>query len=408
MRHLIILMCACATLLLSACGERASVVTITVENPLSIDRQGEMVEVDFAAIREKLSLQNNEVIVLNANGVEVAHQLLSDGKTLIFPTTVAANGRATYRIKAGVPQEVTPRTTGRFVPERMDDFAWENDRVAFRMFGPALLPENPSNGVDVWLKRTEELVQDRWYRDDLAGVASYHIDHGEGLDCFRVGHSLGGGGIVPFVDDVLWMSGPFTRHEVIENGPLRTKFRLFYELSVGCPDGRCSPETPHRRIRATKTISLDAGSQLNRAIVVYEGEGVDGMNVAPGLVLQHFENTNNRDVPGTPRNLLKANNMMAVALNAVSNANTYEGRAFMGIIVPTDVEIMLHEGVCFDADNHLIAVGTHHVGEPFVYYFGSGWDKWGFENDEAWFGFMRNAQRKVENPLNVVSITAKR
>lgn len=30
----------------------------------------------------------------------------------------------------------------RQVPERMDDFAWENDRGAFRMYGPALW-ENP-------------------------------------------------------------------------------------------------------------------------------------------------------------------------------------------------------------------------------------------------------------------------
>ena len=25
---------------------------------------------------------------------------------------------------------------GRFVPEREDDFAWENDKVAFRVYGP--------------------------------------------------------------------------------------------------------------------------------------------------------------------------------------------------------------------------------------------------------------------------------
>ena len=40
----------------------------------------------------------------------------------------------------------------RFVPERMDDFAWENDRIGFRVFGPALsLVEETGNGVDVWV-----------------------------------------------------------------------------------------------------------------------------------------------------------------------------------------------------------------------------------------------------------------
>ena len=51
-----------------------------------------------------------------------------------------------------------PKVFGRFVPERKDDFAWENEYAAFRMYGPALKPENPSNGVDLWLKTSPELV----------------------------------------------------------------------------------------------------------------------------------------------------------------------------------------------------------------------------------------------------------
>ena len=55
-------------------------------------------------------------------------------------------------------QTVQPKVYGRFVPERKDDFAWENEYAAFRMYGPALRPENPSNGVDLWLKARAELV----------------------------------------------------------------------------------------------------------------------------------------------------------------------------------------------------------------------------------------------------------
>ena len=58
---------------------------------------------------------------------------------------------------------VQPKVYGRFVPERKDDFAWENEYAAFRMYGPALRPENPSNGVDLWLKASPELVVDRFY-----------------------------------------------------------------------------------------------------------------------------------------------------------------------------------------------------------------------------------------------------
>ena len=61
----------------------------------------------------------------------------------------------------------------RFVPERSDDFAWENDRIAFRMYGPALERTGEiSSGIDIWAKRTRKPVIERWYyRTD------YHKDH---------------------------------------------------------------------------------------------------------------------------------------------------------------------------------------------------------------------------------------
>ena len=39
-------------------------------------------------------------------------------------------------------------TYARFVPERSDDFAFENDKVAFRIYGPALKNSGVNNGID--------------------------------------------------------------------------------------------------------------------------------------------------------------------------------------------------------------------------------------------------------------------
>ena len=405
MKYLIIL--SCALFLLQSCAETRSTVTITIANPLSLERKNEIIEIDFTAIQQKLSLQHNEtIVVLNANGIEIPYQVLSDGKTLIFPTTVAPNGSAVYRIKVGTPKEFTPRTFGRFVPERLDDFAWENDRIAFRMFGQRA-PGTPSSGVDMWLKRTENLIVDRWYEQHIAGTASLHIDHGEGLDCYTVGFSLGVGGIAPFVDDILWITGPYHRYRVIERGVLRTKFTLYYdEVIIGFPDGYCVP-TPHRTLTAAITISLDAGSQLNRASIVYSGEGADGMSVAPGLFLHPYDNINARNAPVAERRLLKEPGLIAMAADAISNYYVHSGRAFMGVIAPTASEIIVHKGTCIPGD-HLLLVGTHYAAQPFVYHFGGGWDKWGFETDEDWFAYMRDAQRKIENPLSVVSMTVVR
>ena len=51
----------------------------------------------------------------------------------------------------------TPQTSvhARYVPERMDDFAFENDKVAFRVYGPALTDSAENNGTDCWLKRVD-------------------------------------------------------------------------------------------------------------------------------------------------------------------------------------------------------------------------------------------------------------
>ena len=59
--------------------------------------------------------------------------------------------------------EQAAKVYGRYVPERKDDFAWENEYAAFRLYGPALLPENPYNGVDLWSKNSPELCIDSMY-----------------------------------------------------------------------------------------------------------------------------------------------------------------------------------------------------------------------------------------------------
>ena len=118
---------------------------------------------------------------------------------------------------------------GRYVPERKDDFAWENEYAAFRMYGPALRPENPSNGVDLWLKASPELVVDSfYYREHVLGLP-YHINYGKGLDCYKVGHTCGAGGLVVIADDQTWIGGAYDRWEIIEQTPDKFVFRLEYD-----------------------------------------------------------------------------------------------------------------------------------------------------------------------------------
>ncbi|NQV40793.1 MAG: DUF4861 family protein [Candidatus Marinimicrobia bacterium] len=147
------------------------------------------------------------------------------------------------------PANVNPKVFGRFVPERKDDFAWENDRIAFRMYGPALEATGEiSSGVDVWVKSVDKLIIDKWY-----ALEDYHKDHGEGADFYKVGPTLGAGGLGLLVGDTLFASKNFTDQRILAQGPLRFVFELDY--AIWGPDSI--------QIEETKRITLDAGQHFN-------------------------------------------------------------------------------------------------------------------------------------------------
>ena len=395
-----------ASALFIAFGASATTV-VSVQNSLAVERTNEMAEISL----KELGLNpSSSFVILDNNGEEIPYQILKNG-TLIFPVKeIAASSSLVFTVKEGTPSQVIANTFARFVPERKDDFAWENDRVAFRMYGPALKPEDPSNGVDFWLKRTEKLIIDQFYNDDLTHNKSYHIDHGEGLDCYKVAHTLGAGGVAPYVDSVLWVGGPYSRFEIKESGALRTEFTLYYDaFEIGFPKNAAEntkcvlPKTPFRTIKAALTISIDAGSQLNKATVVYEGDDVDGMPIAAGFYLHSFGNSNGKNLPCAEQKTLKMNNVIALAEDAISDADVASGRSYLGVIIPAETKIKEDNGLACAAlsDKHLLAVSVYQESQPFVYYFGGGWSKWGFETDEDWFNYMKNKAETLQTPLKV-------
>jgi rhamnogalacturonyl hydrolase YesR len=142
----------------------------------------------------------------------------------------------------------------RQVPERADDFAFENDKVAFRVYGPALKDSAENNGTDCWLKRVSTPVINKWYAEHMQGK-SYHVDHGEGYDPYHVGSSLGCGGLAlwqPQDADPLSQPNVYTDFNVIEKSPQQVVFELVYHW-------------PEQNIQEVKRITLAKGSQLYHA-----------------------------------------------------------------------------------------------------------------------------------------------
>jgi hypothetical protein len=371
MKHTFSYLAACACLLASCSSDSAKVV---VENTLDFDRKGELVEVETAGLKADFS--SKTYILRNADGAETGYQLsVSNGsQVLLFQADVAAKSSATYTLVEGRPQAVAKKTTARFVPERKDDFAWENDFAAYRMYGPALAGEYPSNGVDIWMKCTEEPIMDKFYADDLERGISYHVNNGLGLDCYDVRHTLGAGGIAPYTSK-LWIGNHYDRYKVIETGALRSVFSLTYD----------SVQVEDAWYQEVLTITADAGSMLNKAIVNYKGTDKP-FKLAAGITIHNGEGIGFADVN---------HKVLALAEDAVSNGGVPQGRSYVGIYMPEAA------GDPFEEDNHLIIMGDYKVGTDFTYYFGGGWSKWNFSTDNDWSDALVRFSQAKNEPLKV-------
>ena len=357
---------------------------VEVSNPSdALTHEQTTVEIAWADIVAKLPAINpSKMVVVNSKGNEVVHQIVYLGEQvpqmLLFQLTLAPKETVKLFIKEANPKrQPVFKTFGRFVPERKDDFAWENDRVAFRMYGPALANENPSDGVDLWVKKTEKLIVDQFYDDDLNHKKSYHVDHGEGLDCYKVGHALGCGGNAPFVNDTLWVGNHFTKQRVLDNGPIRTTFVLTYNDNLPVGKSLYSREF---------TISIDAGSQLNKGVVQFDGDFTD-IKVAAGIFLHQD--------PGNIKTDIDAG-YNAFAEIATSDAGVPAGRNYVATVIPDGKMIG-----SLKQQDHILAIAPYQKGDRFTYYFGGGWSQWGFPTDEAWFDYVAAFAAKLKNPLKV-------
>lgn len=375
-----ILLAILATALLASCSTGKQV-SVKVSNNLDVDRTNEIIEISKNSVWSRLKLAPHEkIVVLDNTSGQVVYQIAADfnnpaDSLLIFPVNVKANGNSVYTIKKGKPDSFQPKVAGRLVPERKDDFNWENDRIAFRMYGPALQATGEiSSGIDIWAKRTEKLVADKWYADEEAGRSTYHTDNGEGLDFYKVGPTLGAGATAPYLNNQLWLSKNFTEYQILDKGPLRITFRLNYAAF---------PVDTIGNVISTRIITLDAGSQLNKVIQIHDFKGAS-MPVATGIVMRNSPEEKVVIDPG------KRYVVHAEPLDSV-NGTLYE--AFVSTIPFTDIETK---------KDHVIGLQTVKPKEQYAYFTGAGWSKFGFETPDDWVKYVDRFSRKLQSPLTII------
>lgn len=362
-------------------------VTIKATNKLPIARASQTIELTRAQLQASGARDLPFVHIKDSAGNEVLAQAVDTdfdesrrADIVIFQADFAPNETKTFTAANGARQayqEDQIKAHGRFVRERFDDFAWENDRIAHRTYGKGLAHWKEealiSSTIDIWSKRTPKMVVDKWYMTD-----NYHADHGEGADFYSAGLSRGCGGNGLWVNNQLFVSENFINTRVLAKGPIRVLFELDYEaFSAG---GTVVTET--------KRISLDAGSQLDRFTSTYKPLVPIGRNVAlVGAAGLKKQNGEQKDASTTL-------NWIAKWERVSGNGNGNQGMAVIGLpnTSPTAAE---------DNLNHLITMKTD---ENFSvsYYAGFCWDKAGhITTFDDWKKYLNEFAQGIASPIEV-------
>jgi formylmethanofuran dehydrogenase subunit D len=277
-----ILFAAVLLLAVSTLTVGQSQLAVKATNKLPVARANQTIEIagkDLAALGEK---DLNKIHVSDSSGKEVLCQAvdtdydeLHQPDVVIFQADFAANQTKSFVVRAGKKQEYTKddfKAYGRFVRERFDDFAWENNLIAHRTYGKALITWKgeplTSSAIDIWTKRTSRLVINDWYMVD-----NYHADAGEGMDNYSAGPSRGVGASGIWSNNQLYVAQNFVDSRVLTNGPIRVMFELVYEPF----------EVNGTKVSQVLRISLDAGSQLDHFETFYKSQTNEALSVAIGI-----------------------------------------------------------------------------------------------------------------------------
>ncbi|MFY0626989.1 MAG: DUF4861 family protein [Reichenbachiella sp.] len=377
-----------------SCSDSSERGAFKVINTLDLDRENETVRIPKAWI----DLNKDEILenigVLDENGTLQLLQYVDEDQNgskdaILFQPKVLANSQSSYSLKKLMEQEENPSSQNecfsRFVPERTDDYTWENDKVAFRMFGPVaqkmkeegIAGGTLTSGIDCWLKRVEYPIINKWYKEHESNPGAYHEDTGEGFDNFHVGVSRGCGGIAVLRDGAYFTSKNFTSYQTTDNGYIRTAFELDYAPW---------PVGDDQMIKSLKKISLDKGSQLSRIEVAVEGVDV----ISAGLTLHENDGEVNVDSLGGWISYWQPHGDNFLGMAIIASPGTFLGYDKVVTEQPDLSHAYMH-----------LAVKD---GES-IYYSGFFWMKSRqFEGRKEWEAYLSKYAKQLANPLTISQI----
>lgn len=388
--------------LLSVLAGNAKVV-LTATNPSATQRQ-EVVAWDARQVWNKLGVSaGSDLIVKNPYGQTVTYQITHDGR-LLLDVSVRPNGTATFTVEQGNRSDFKSYVEGKYYAWRMDDITWENDIAAYRVYGPALQRSGEqAYGIDVWLKSTKELDVDHRYSvtwqsnidkaffrsiNNQEGVnfvdraTSFHLDHGQGLDCYNVGPSLGCGTPAVLLGDSLVMPYCYKDYKILDNGPLEFCLELVYP----------TVEINGQQVTEHRIISLAKGSNFNRMTVWYEGFNKP-MDIAGGFVVHTAE----------AKDLTLGKTYIAYN-DPTDSAEKHNFQIYVAALF-TDGDVRIR----FVEDHHHRTQGIYgnavgvkrgvKSGQRFTYWFGASWCQSGTPDSDFWKMQIQRFEQNLKVPI---------
>ncbi|MBP1222537.1 DUF4861 family protein [Flavobacterium sp. 1355] len=362
---------------------------VTITNSLSVDREFETIELTkkILGLPSSAKLENYAVKETNSGLALESQTVDNDGDgvmdVLLFQPKISASSQKEFEISMSdsSPESKNLNCYSRFVPERTDDYAWENNKVAFRTYGPVaqkMVEDNIpggtlTSGIDAWLKRVDYPIINKWYEKATNGTGTYHKDTGEGLDNFHVGDSRGIGGIAVNVNGKYYFSKNFVSWKTITTGPIRTSFILTY----------ADWDAKGNKITESKLISLDYGSYLSRFEISIKGT----KNIAAGITLHNKK--------GTIGTNLKEGWLSHWEPIDDSEIGT-------GLVAPKGTLISFDNHVTDEKDLSNLYGNLKVKNNKAVYYVGFGWKKGSpYQNKKDWEAYLSSFAKKINNPLTV-------
>ena len=265
-------------------------------------------------------------------------------------------------------QAQTAKVMARFVPERKDDFVFENNLVAGRIYGKALEGNPTSPGVDIWVKLPGALVANDWYAHAAKEGNYYHRDHG-GKDCYKVAVSLGGGASVPFIGDKLcYPHTNYRSYDILSEAPDKVEFVLHYpawEAAEGIS------------VALDKKLTVCADTYFVGVEDTWTFTGADSLAVAAGIKLHGKQNTVIERFAASDRYGIweKASDQ---------SVEPEDGMLGVAVVMPGADEVVLREDL-----DHALLLKKIASGEKVCYSFGSCWSKGDLKTADDWFATVR-------------------